>query len=95
MDKTKITSFTDLHVWQEGHKLVLTIYEITLNFPQTEIYGLTNQMRSRTNSYRTQTLKRAYKKHQKSLKSLTTYYQLHSTNSISAKLPHNHRFAVS
>lgn len=44
MDKTKITSFTDLHAWQEGHKLVLTIYKITRYFPKAEIYGLTNQM---------------------------------------------------
>lgn len=45
MDKIKIKSFTDLNVWKGGHKLVLTIYKITLNFPQAEIYGLTNQMR--------------------------------------------------
>lgn len=45
MDKTKITSFTDLHVWQGGHKLVLTIYQITKTFPKTESFGLTDQMR--------------------------------------------------
>lgn len=41
----KITSFTDLHAWQEGHRLVLDIYEITKCFPREEIFGLTNQMR--------------------------------------------------
>ncbi|HSA83262.1 MAG TPA: four helix bundle protein [Patescibacteria group bacterium] len=41
----KIKSFTDLHGWQEGHKLVLTIYQITKKFPAGEQFGLTNQMR--------------------------------------------------
>jgi len=44
-DKTKIKSFTDLNTWKEGHKLVLTIYKITDQFPQKEVFGLTNQMR--------------------------------------------------
>jgi len=41
----KIKSFTDLNAWKEGHKLVLTIYKITDQFPQKEIFGLTSQMR--------------------------------------------------
>jgi len=41
----KIRSFTDLHAWQEGHKLVLAIYSITKHFPDDERYGLSNQMR--------------------------------------------------
>lgn len=41
----KIKSFTDLYVWQEGHKLVLIIYKITEKFPQKEMFGLTIQMR--------------------------------------------------
>ncbi len=40
----KITSFVDLKAWQEGHKLVLKIYKILENFPQKEIYALSNQM---------------------------------------------------
>lgn len=44
-DKKKIESFTDLIVWQEAHKLVLAIYRVTTLFPQSEIFGLTNQMR--------------------------------------------------
>ncbi len=43
--KTKIHSFTDLIVWQESHKVVLLIYEVTKSFPREEIYGLTSQMR--------------------------------------------------
>lgn len=41
----KIKSFTDLFVWQEGHKLVLLIYRITLKFPKNELYSLIDQMR--------------------------------------------------
>lgn len=40
-----IKSFTDLHAWQEGHKLVLAIYKITKQFPDDEKFGLSNQMR--------------------------------------------------
>ncbi len=43
--KSKIHAFTDLIVWQESHKAVLLIYEVTRSFPHEEIYGLTSQMR--------------------------------------------------
>ena len=45
MYNEKIKSFTDLVAWQEGHKLVLMIYQITKSFPKEEIFGLTNQIR--------------------------------------------------
>ncbi len=32
----KIKKFTDLVVWQEGHKLVILIYDITKKFPKEE-----------------------------------------------------------
>lgn len=41
----KIKSFTDLIAWQEGHKLVISIYKITKNFPKSEAYTLIDQMR--------------------------------------------------
>ena len=41
----KIKSFTDLHAWQESHKLVLMIYESTKNFPKEELFGLISQIR--------------------------------------------------
>ena len=44
-ETTKIRSFTDLKVWQEGHKLVILIYKITDKFPVKETYSLINQMR--------------------------------------------------
>ncbi|MFA6533705.1 MAG: four helix bundle protein [Patescibacteria group bacterium] len=42
---TKIQSFVDLLAWREAHKLTLTIYRATKNFPSDENFGLTNQMR--------------------------------------------------
>jgi four helix bundle protein len=50
MNENKIKSFTDLKVWQEGHKLVIMVYKITEGFPDKEIYSLTNQMRRATAS---------------------------------------------
>lgn len=44
-NKIKIRSFTDLDAWKEGHKLVLTIYDITKLFPKEEIFGLVSQIR--------------------------------------------------
>ena len=41
----KIKSFTDLKAWQEGHRLVLDVYKITEQFPKTEQFGLTSQLR--------------------------------------------------
>src|SRR3990167_1607974 len=32
MNNTKIKTFTDLKVWQEGHKLVVLVYKITEKF---------------------------------------------------------------
>ncbi len=45
MKDGKIESFTDLRVWQEGHKLVLLIYKLTKSFPKVETYSLIDQMR--------------------------------------------------
>lgn len=41
----KITSFTKLDAWREGHKLVLLVYSHTKPFPKDETVGLTGQMR--------------------------------------------------
>ena len=41
----KITKFTDLITWQEGHKLVLMVYKLTGTFPKEEKYGLVDQLR--------------------------------------------------
>ena len=38
-------SFQDLIVWQKAHQFVLAVYLLTENFPKTEQYGLTSQLR--------------------------------------------------
>lgn len=41
----KIKTFTDLIAWQEGHKLVLQVYEILKTFPKEEKFALTDQLK--------------------------------------------------
>ncbi|MEA5619736.1 four helix bundle protein [Cronbergia sp. UHCC 0137] len=38
-------TFEDLIVWQKAHQFVLGAYQLTANFPKSEIYGLTSQFR--------------------------------------------------
>jgi len=38
-------SYRDLNVWQKSMDLVVSIYKLTGNFPQSETYGLTSQIR--------------------------------------------------
>jgi four helix bundle protein len=45
MKRAPAKSFQDLIVWQKAHQLVLSIYRISDDFPKTEIYGLTSQLR--------------------------------------------------
>lgn len=40
----KITKFTDMVAWKEGHKLVLAVYKITEKFPEWERFVLSNQL---------------------------------------------------
>jgi len=37
--------FRDLSVWEKAHQLALTLYNDTKDFPSTEKFGLTNQIR--------------------------------------------------
>jgi four helix bundle protein len=43
MSNTK--SFRDLIVWQKARDLAVIIYKLTEQFPKSELYGLTSQMR--------------------------------------------------
>ena len=45
MKREPAKSFKDLIVWQKAHQLVLAIYRYSEKFPETEIYGLTSQLR--------------------------------------------------
>ena len=38
-------SFKKLTVWQKAYLLTLNIYRETQNFPSSELYGLTSQLR--------------------------------------------------
>lgn len=40
-----INSYKDLIVWQRAMELVSEIYRVTENFPSSEMYGLSSQMR--------------------------------------------------
>jgi four helix bundle protein len=40
-----VTSYRDLRVWQKGMDLVVTSYEVTKQFPHSELYGLVSQIR--------------------------------------------------
>ncbi len=43
--KAEVNSFRDLIVWQKSMSLVTEIYQITNSFPDSERFGMTNQMR--------------------------------------------------
>ncbi|AFZ57169.1 four helix bundle protein [Anabaena cylindrica FACHB-243] len=45
MKREPAKSFQDLIVWQKAHKLVLETYYFSNNFPKSEMYGLTSQLR--------------------------------------------------
>jgi four helix bundle protein len=43
--RRSMQNFRDLKVWAKAHAVALSVYAITRNFPVTERYGLTAQMR--------------------------------------------------
>jgi four helix bundle protein len=40
-----IHSYKDLVVWQRAMEVVVAVYELSEQFPKSELYGLTSQMR--------------------------------------------------
>ena len=46
-------SFEKLDVWQNSRELILTIYKLTANFPSSEIYGITSQIKRSASSIAT------------------------------------------
>jgi four helix bundle protein len=40
-----MADYRKLLVWQQAHALALSVYEVTLQFPKEEVYGLTSQLR--------------------------------------------------
>jgi four helix bundle protein len=45
MKRLPARCFQDLIVWQKAHYFVLAIYRISENFPKSELYGLTAQLK--------------------------------------------------
>jgi four helix bundle protein len=41
----RVRNYRDLVVWQKGIELTIYIYKLTSNFPESEKFGLTNQLR--------------------------------------------------
>ena len=42
---TASKTFRDVLVWQRAHAFVLDVYRLSDDFPKSELYGLTSQMR--------------------------------------------------
>jgi four helix bundle protein len=42
---SKVSHFRELHVWQRGMDIVETVYRVSAEFPKSELYGLTGQVR--------------------------------------------------
>lgn len=45
MHEEKIKSYRDLIVWQKAKSVAVLVYKLTEDFPQTDLCGLTSQMR--------------------------------------------------
>ena len=45
MPQPPARSFRDLLVWQKSHALALLVYTTTAEFPRSELFGLSSQMR--------------------------------------------------
>jgi len=43
-------SFTEMPVWQKANKLAVDVFNLTVDLPRSEDYGLTSQIRRSSNS---------------------------------------------
>ncbi|MDE2385329.1 MAG: four helix bundle protein [Alphaproteobacteria bacterium] len=50
MDRPEIKSYKDLEVWQTAMSLAEACYRATANFPKSEMFGLTSQIRRAASS---------------------------------------------
>jgi len=48
--RVKYKKVEEVPVWQQSHKLVLKVYKIVSNFPKSEVYGITSQLRRASSS---------------------------------------------
>ena len=42
-------SFTEMPVWQKAHKFAIEVFNLTIDLPRSEDYGLTSQIRKSSN----------------------------------------------
>lgn len=75
----KITKFTDVVAWQEGHKLVLMIYRMIKTFPNWEKFSLASQLTRATVSF-TSNIAEGFAK--KSAKEKEKFYSIAQTSLI-------------
>ncbi|MEZ5366528.1 MAG: four helix bundle protein [Bryobacterales bacterium] len=45
LDKTLPKSFRDSPAWKSSHELTLAVYQVTLQFPRLETFGLIHELR--------------------------------------------------
>jgi len=45
-----MSDFRKLVLWQKSHNFTLAVYELTANFPKTELFGLVSQLRRASTS---------------------------------------------
>jgi four helix bundle protein len=51
MEEKNTKTHKDLKIWKEGIELIISIYKLTKEFPNEELYGMTSQMRRAAVSY--------------------------------------------
>lgn len=44
-EESNIKSYRDLNIWKKTKSFAILVYKVTERFPQSELYGLTSQMR--------------------------------------------------
>ncbi len=44
-ERASAQTFRDLVVWQKAHQFVLDVYRYSAEFPRSEVYGLSSQLR--------------------------------------------------
>jgi four helix bundle protein len=45
LEVVDLRNYKDLRVWEEAHRLTLSVYKVTQAFPKEERFGLTSQIR--------------------------------------------------
>lgn len=86
-----MNNFRDLNVWKKAVELATRVYEVTENFPKTEQYGLTNQIRRSVVSISSNIAEGAGRKSKKGFKqflhiSTGSCYELETQLTISQNL---------